>query len=145
MPSPDPAIKVSSLSKVYPLYNSPRDRLKEAIHPMRKKYHHDFYALRDVSFQIEKGETLGIIGQNGSGKSTLLKILSNVLTPTSGNVMVNGKDLLYWSLEQVLTLNLPGLKMSVLTSLLNTTIKFLKRELAKLLPLQQILKAWTPL
>ena len=85
------AISISSLSKVYPLYNSPRDRLKEALHPMRKKYHHDFYALNDISFEVEKGETMGIIGQNGSGKSTLLKILSNVLTPTSGNVIVNGK------------------------------------------------------
>ncbi|MCX6251660.1 MAG: ABC transporter ATP-binding protein [Bacteroidetes bacterium] len=91
MPSPDFAIRVSSLSKVYPLYNSPRDRLKEALHPMRKKYHHDFYALKDVSFEVEKGETVGIIGQNGSGKSTLLKILSNVLTPTSGSCMINGK------------------------------------------------------
>ena len=91
MPSPNLAISVSSLSKVYPLYNSPRDRLKEALHPLRKKYHHDFYALRDVSFEVEKGETIGIIGQNGSGKSTLLKILSNVLTPTSGSCQVNGK------------------------------------------------------
>jgi len=85
------AIKVTNLSKVYPLYNSSNDRLKEALHPMRKKYHRDFYALRDVSFEVEKGETVGIIGQNGSGKSTLLKILSNVLTPTSGSCAVNGK------------------------------------------------------
>ncbi|MFZ4413694.1 MAG: ABC transporter ATP-binding protein [Bacteroidales bacterium] len=85
------AIKVTALSKVYPLYNSPRDRLKEALHPMRKKYHKDFYALNDVSFEIKKGETIGIIGQNGSGKSTLLKIIANVLSSTSGEVKVNGK------------------------------------------------------
>ncbi|MHC1708681.1 MAG: ABC transporter ATP-binding protein [Bacteroidales bacterium] len=85
------AIKVDSLSKIYPLFASPHDRLKEALHPLRKKYHKDFYALRDVSFQIERGETIGIIGQNGSGKSTLLKILSGVLTPSSGNYQVNGK------------------------------------------------------
>jgi len=91
MSSKASAIKVNNLSKVYPLYNSSNDRLKEALHPLRKKYHHDFYALRDVSFEIEKGETIGIIGQNGSGKSTLLKILSNVLTPTNGSCTVNGK------------------------------------------------------
>ena len=85
------AIKVSSISKVYPLYDSPRDRLKEALHPGRKKYHHDFYALRDVSFEIKKGETMGILGRNGSGKSTLLKVLSKVLTPTSGSCLINGK------------------------------------------------------
>jgi lipopolysaccharide transport system ATP-binding protein len=85
------AIYVSNLTKVYPLYNSPGDRLKEALHPFRKKYHHDFYALKDVNFEITKGETIGIIGQNGSGKSTLLKILSRVLTPTNGKCIVNGK------------------------------------------------------
>lgn len=88
--SNDIAIKVSSLTKIYPLYNSPRDRLKESLHPFRKKFHDDFYALNDVSFEINKGETIGIIGQNGSGKSTLLKILSNVLTPSSGICCVNG-------------------------------------------------------
>lgn len=88
--SSDIAIKVSSLTKIYPLYNSPRDRLKESLHPFRKKFHDDFYALNDVSFEINKGETIGIIGQNGSGKSTLLKILSNVLTPSSGICCVNG-------------------------------------------------------
>lgn len=91
MQSDNIAIKVDHISKVYPLYNSPRDRLKEALHPIRKKYHKDFYALNDVSFEIKKGETVGIIGQNGSGKSTLLSIIAGVLTPTSGSVEVNGK------------------------------------------------------
>lgn len=85
------AIKADSLTKIYPLYSSPRDRLKEALHPRRKKYHDDFYALQDVSFEIEKGDSLGIIGQNGSGKSTLLKILSRVLTPSSGNFHISGR------------------------------------------------------
>lgn len=85
------AISVNSLSKIYPLYNSPRDRLKEALHPRRRKYHTDFYALREVSMDIRKGETVGIIGQNGSGKSTLLSIIAGVLTPSAGNVQVVGK------------------------------------------------------
>ena len=84
------AITVDHVTKVYHLYDSPTARMKEALHPFRKKYHHDFYALNDVSFSVEQGEVLGIIGKNGCGKSTLLKILAGVLTPTSGTVSVNG-------------------------------------------------------
>ena len=87
----DIAIRVERLSKVYRLYPSHRDRLKEALHPLRKKYHHDFYALQDVSFEVYKGETVGIIGQNGSGKSTLLSIIAGVLQPSAGSVFVNGR------------------------------------------------------
>lgn len=87
----DFAIKVENLSKSYKLYDSPVDRLKESLHPFRKKYHKDFYALKDVSFEVNKGETVGIIGKNGSGKSTLLKLITGVLTPTVGNVAVNGR------------------------------------------------------
>jgi len=87
----DIAIKVENLTKVYQLYNKPQDRLKEALHPFRKSYHHDFYALNDVSFEVKRGETVGIIGKNGAGKSTLLKIITGVLTPSSGNVEVKGK------------------------------------------------------
>lgn len=85
------AIKVENLTKIYKLYNSPTDRLKESLHPFRKKYHHDFHALNDVSFEVKKGETVGIIGKNGSGKSTLLKLITGVLTPSSGSVTVKGK------------------------------------------------------
>lgn len=85
------AIKVQNLTKTYKLYAKPIDRLKESLHPLKKKYHKDFYALNDVSFEIKKGETVGIIGKNGSGKSTLLKIITGVLTPTSGRVVVHGK------------------------------------------------------
>jgi len=88
---PDIAIKVENLSKVYKLYNNPVDRLKESINPFRKKYHRDFYALRDLNFEVRRGETVGIIGKNGSGKSTLLKIVTGVLTPSSGAVATNGK------------------------------------------------------
>ena len=85
------AIKVNHLSKVYKLYGKPIDRLKESLHPLRKRYHKEFYALNDVSFEIKKGETVGIIGKNGAGKSTLLKIITGVLTPSSGHVHVNGR------------------------------------------------------
>lgn len=84
-------IKVSNLSKVYKMYAKPVDRLKESLSPFRKSYHYDHYALNDISFEIKKGEIVGIIGKNGSGKSTLLKIITGVLSPTSGNVTVNGK------------------------------------------------------
>src|SRR5690349_20642529 len=87
----DVAIKVENLTKIYKLYNSPLDRLKESLHVLRRQYHHDFYALNDVSFEIKKGESVGVIGKNGSGKSTLLKILTGVLTPTSGTIQVNGR------------------------------------------------------
>jgi lipopolysaccharide transport system ATP-binding protein len=87
----DIAIKAENLTKIYKLYNSHQDRLKESLHPLRKKYHHDFHALRDVCFEIYKGETVGIIGRNGSGKSTLLKVITGVLTPNSGTVTVNGR------------------------------------------------------
>lgn len=84
-------IKISNISKIYHLYNDPIDRLKEALDPFRRKYHHDFYALKNLNFEIKKGETIGIIGKNGAGKSTLLKILTGVLTPTTGECFVNGK------------------------------------------------------
>lgn len=84
-------IKVEEVSKCYKLYNNKTDRLKEAIHPFRKRYSKDFYALTDVNFSLDKGETVGILGKNGSGKSTLLKILTGVIQQTTGKVNVEGK------------------------------------------------------
>lgn len=85
------AVEVKNLTKIYELYNRPIDRLKEGISITRKCYHRDFYALNDISFDVEKGESFGIIGVNGSGKSTLLKIITGVLSKTKGEVIVNGK------------------------------------------------------
>lgn len=85
------AIEVQDVTKVYRLYDKPIDRLKESMSVSHKNYHRDFYALDRLSFQVKKGETVGIIGTNGSGKSTILKIITGVLTPTSGQVKVNGK------------------------------------------------------
>ena len=84
------AIQVQNVSKIYKLYEKPIDRLKESLSITHKNYHRDFFALSDISFNVKKGETVGIIGTNGSGKSTILKIITGVLTPTSGNVRVSG-------------------------------------------------------
>ena len=84
-------ISVKNVTKTYRLYNTHADRVKEAFHPLRKKYHRPFNALEDVSFDIKRGEPIGIIGRNGSGKSTLLQIICGILQPTSGNVEVDGR------------------------------------------------------
>lgn len=85
------AIDIKDVSKIYKLYEKPIDRLKETFSLTHKSYHKDFYALNNISLQIKKGETVGIIGKNGAGKSTLLKIITGVLTPTSGSVKINGR------------------------------------------------------
>lgn len=87
----DIAIKVNQLSKMYKLYDKPIDRLKESLGFTRKILYREHYALNDVSFEIKRGETVGIIGTNGSGKSTILKIITGVLNPTKGSVKVNGR------------------------------------------------------
>lgn len=85
------AIIVDQVNKVYKLYHSPQDRLKEAFSLTHRSYHEDFIALSNVSFSVERGETLGIIGKNGAGKSTLLKLITGVASPTSGVIQVNGQ------------------------------------------------------
>lgn len=88
---PEAVIKIQNLSKVYKLYDAPIDRFKESMSIRKRIYHKEHFALRDINFEINKGETVGIIGTNGSGKSTLLKIITGVLNQTSGNVEVKGK------------------------------------------------------
>ena len=85
------AINVDNVSKIYRLYNKPSDRLKEALGFSKKKLYQEHYALNNVSFEVRKGETVGIIGTNGSGKSTILKIITGVLNPTQGNVSIQGR------------------------------------------------------
>jgi lipopolysaccharide transport system ATP-binding protein len=93
------AIKVQNLSKCYHIYDNPRDRLKQFIAPrlqrltwqQPKQYFREFWALKDVSFEIKKGETVGIIGRNGSGKSTLLQMICGTLNPTHGSIETNGR------------------------------------------------------
>ncbi|EIM96465.1 ABC transporter-like protein [Paraburkholderia hospita] len=110
MSSEDTVIDVRNLSKRYEIYKTPRDRLKQLVLPRLHQtvnragaatrlvkpqpaphYFREFWALRDVSFNVRRGETLGVIGRNGSGKSTLLQILAGTLAPTAGEVNVNGR------------------------------------------------------
>src|SRR5437870_8937875 len=93
------AVRVSDLSKCYHIYDRPPDRLKQSVLPklqrlIRKpprQYYRAFWALKDVSFEVKKGESVGIIGRNGSGKSTLLQLICGTLSPTSGSVETNGR------------------------------------------------------
>lgn len=87
----DVVVSIKNVSKVYKLFDKPIDRLKESLSFTHKNYHTDHFALEDISLDVHKGECVGIIGTNGSGKSTLLKIITGVLSPSSGTVEVNGK------------------------------------------------------
>ncbi len=85
------AIRASGLGKCYQMYDKPLDRLKQAVFRGNRKYYREFWALRDLSFTLEAGDTLGIIGRNGSGKSTLLQMICGTLTPTEGSVYTEGR------------------------------------------------------
>ena len=85
------AIKIDDVSKLYKLYDKPTDRLKESLGLSKAKKYKEHYALHNVSFDVKKGECVGIIGTNGAGKSTILKIITGVLNPTAGNVEINGR------------------------------------------------------
>ena len=84
-------ISLKGVSKFYKLYQANKDRLKEALHPLGKKYHRDYYAIRALNLEVRRGEVLGIVGRNGCGKSTLLKLVSKVLQPNEGEIRVSGK------------------------------------------------------
>ncbi len=87
----EPAIEIKNLTKIYKLYARNRDRIKEALHLGKNINIKEHYALNDVSMNVYTGETVGIIGTNGSGKSTILKIITGVLNPTYGDVIINGR------------------------------------------------------
>src|SRR5262245_23544107 len=85
------ALRVDNVSKQYRIYNRPGDRLTESLTRGRLRRHKEFWALRDVNFEVEQGTTVGIVGPNGSGKSTLLQIISGTLEPTHGDVWNEGR------------------------------------------------------
>src|SRR4051812_42781367 len=93
------AISVEGVSKRYALYEKPHDRLKQFVVPRLQRlvkqtprqYFREFWALKDVSFEVKRGESFGIVGRNGSGKSTLLQIITGTLSPTGGNVYTIGR------------------------------------------------------
>lgn len=87
----DLALEVQDLGKCYPIYSHPRDRLLQMLWGQRKRLFDPFWALQDVSFQLNRGRTLGIVGRNGSGKSTLLQLICGTLTPTTGVVRAHGR------------------------------------------------------
>ena len=86
-----PIIEIHNIQKCFKIFDHPMDRIKEAFSLQRKKYSTEYWALKDISFSVQKGEFIGIVGRNGAGKSTLLKILSNEITPTSGGMAVRGR------------------------------------------------------
>ena len=87
----DNIIEVDNVSKKYAVYKKNIYRIKEAFSIKGKKYHEDFFALNNVSFNVKKGEIIGIIGKNGAGKSTLLKAISGIIEPSEGHINVKGK------------------------------------------------------
>lgn len=89
--SSESAIRIDGVAKCYQIYEQPIDRLKQMLWRGRRCFYREFWALRDISFEVGRGETVGIIGRNGSGKSTLLQIICGILTPTSGRIDVRGR------------------------------------------------------
>lgn len=122
----DTAIRVQNVSKLYKLYDKPSDRLKESLGLTKKKKYREHYALQNLSFDIKKGECMGIIGTNGAGKSTILKIITGVLNPTSGNVEIDGRISALLELGAGFNMEYTGLENVYLNG---TMIGFSKKEI----------------
>lgn len=125
------AICVNKITKVYKIYDDPKDRFKEALGIGQRQYYQKFYALRDVSFEVGKGEIVGIVGRNGSGKSTILKILTGVLAPTDGNVSIEGKVSALLELGAGFNMEYTGMKNIYLNA---TMMHMSKNEIEQKIP-----------
>ena len=125
------ALRVEDVSKQYRIYDHPGDRLKESLTRGHWKWHREFWALRNVSFEIEKGTTTGIIGPNGSGKSTLLQIITGTLEPTHGAVWHEGRVAALLELGAGFNLEFTGLENVFMTAAL---MGFSRKETEELLP-----------
>ncbi|MEG1945681.1 MAG: ABC transporter ATP-binding protein [Lachnospiraceae bacterium] len=119
-------IKVNNVSKLYKLYDKPMDRLKESLGLSKKKRYKEHYALNHVSFEVRRGETVGIIGTNGSGKSTMLKIITGVLNPTEGELEISGRISALLELGAGFNVEYTGLENVYLNG---TMIGFTKEEI----------------
>ena len=125
------ALRVERVSKQYRIYDHPGDRLKESLTRGRWQWHREFWALRDVSFQVEAGTTTGIVGPNGSGKSTLLQIITGTLEPTHGNVWYEGRVAALLELGAGFNLEFTGIENVFMNAAL---MSFSRKETEKLLP-----------
>ena len=125
------AIRVSNVTKIYKLYDKPIDRLKETVSLSKKTYHKPFYALNGVSFDVEKGSTVGIIGTNGSGKSTILKIITGVLSQTEGEVETEGNISALLELGAGFNMDYTGVENIYMNG---TMMGFTREEMEKKLP-----------
>jgi lipopolysaccharide transport system ATP-binding protein len=125
------ALRVERVAKQYRIYERPGDRLKESLTRGYRKWHREFWALRDVSFQVETGATTGIVGPNGSGKSTLLQIITGTLEPTHGNVWYEGRVAALLELGAGFNLEFTGIENVFMNA---TLMGFSRKETERLLP-----------
>lgn len=122
------SIDVKNVQKIYNLYDCPQNRLREIINWTRKQYHEEYYALNNISFQVKKGETFGIIGTNGAGKSTLLKLITGVAKPSKGEIIVNGKVSALLELGAGFNMNYTGIENIYLNG---TMMGYSKNEMSQ--------------
>lgn len=132
-------IKLENVSKFYKLYKEPRDRLKEALHPFKKKYHKPFYALKGLDLEIKRGDVLGVVGRNGCGKSTLLKLITGVLQPSEGSISVTGKITALLELGAGFNPEFTGIEnIRFYAKILGITDKMLKEKLPQIIAFAEL-------